>query len=180
MHYILFDLETTCWESDYPKRNREIIEIGAILMDNFGDEIDRYERLVRPIEHPNLSHYCTKLTGIQQEDMLNAVPFQMMHAEFSAWTAQCYDDFVYVAWGAYDEKIIEDACDSYRMEPLLDAPYLDAKKAFHSIKRLKYKIGLSKAIKAEGMEFEGIQHRAMPDTINLARLFRKHLGEWPT
>lgn len=179
MQYLLFDLETTCWESTYPKRTREIIEVGAILMDTYGKEIDRFECLVKPEIHPYLSQYCTRLTGITQEDVDSGIDFQAFHSAFNNWIHQIRGDFVFVAWGSYDHDILEDGCHNHRLESFLCAPYIDAKLAYHRIKRLNYKLGLKKALKHEGLEFEGQAHRAMPDTLNLARLFRKYIGEWP-
>lgn len=180
MHYILFDLETTCWSTDYPKREREIIEIGAVILDRFGNEIDRYERLVRPQKHPYLSSYCVQLTGIEQSDVDQGASFHVLYKEFNSWLDQVHDDMIFVAWGKYDEPILNAACHEFQLEALIHNNYLDAKKAYHVLRRLDYRIGLAKAMKAEGLEFEGNMHRALPDTLNLVRLFRKHIGEWPT
>ncbi len=178
-HFVLFDLEMTCWESDYPKRNREIIEIAAVLLNPFGKELSRFERLVKPEVHPRLSFYCKNLTGIQQSDVDNAISFIECHKAFTKWLQQHDSDKVYVAWGARDERMLEDSCHMYRLESVFDGPYMDAKQVYHDLKKRNYKIGLIKAMKYEGLEFEGEAHRAMPDTLNMARLFRKYLGEWP-
>ena len=180
MQYVLFDLETTCWETNYPKRNREVIEVGAVILDSFGNEMARFEQIVRPIQHPHLSHYCKSLTGIEQYEVDSGISFDAFHRAFKHWYESYEEDTrTFVAWGHQDELILTEACEWYRLEPILDGPYLDVKKAFHSINKLEYRIGLLKALKREGLEFEGTHHRALPDTLNLARLFRKYLGEWP-
>lgn len=44
-----------------------IVEFPAILMDvNTGDIVSEFQQYVQPQEHPILSSFCTKLTGISQ------------------------------------------------------------------------------------------------------------------
>ncbi len=179
MKYILFDLETTCWDTDYPPRQREIIEIAAIVIDEFGNEEGRFETFVRPEIHPHLSPYCIRLTQIEPEDVVGAPTFSKVHSQFSNWVDQFHDLQAFVAWGEQDEKILDEACSYHGLEQIIDAPYLDAKQAYHRINQLDYRIGLVKAVKREGLRFEGEPHRAMTDTYNLMCLFRKYLGEWP-
>lgn len=180
MNYILFDLETTCWESDYPVRQREIIEMGALHLGPFGKEVSRFECLIKPEMHPRLSQYCTRLTGITQQDVDDGLSFDRFHSSFSQWLEQIDFDRLFVAWGAADEEIMNDACAWHGLDdPLEGFSYLDVKKAYHEIMGLNRKLGLTKTLRREGLEFEGDHHRAMPDAINLGRLFRKHLGQWP-
>jgi inhibitor of KinA sporulation pathway (predicted exonuclease) len=179
MHFVLFDLEMTCWESEYPVRNREIIELGAVLLSPYGKEMSRFERLVKPVENPRLSFYCANLTGIQQEDVDNGLTFLQCYRDFSQWLHQYDVDKLFVAWGASDQTVLEEACRINRLNSLLEGDYLDAKRAYHDLKNINYRLGLVKAMRHEGLEFEGEPHRALTDSLNLARLFRKYIGEWP-
>ncbi len=39
-------------------------------------------------------------------------------------------------------------------------------------------MGLDKVLKTNGFEFEGQHHRALPDSLNLAKLVSKYVDEW--
>ncbi len=179
MHYIIFDIETTCWETEYPVRRRELIELGAVALDEYGHEISRYEQLVRPEQHPHLSPYCIRLTGIQQVQLDEAATFTSCYNDFIHWQNSIEDELTFIAWGKFDRIILEDCCRWHGLETMLPFPYLDAKYAYHDMKKLSKKLGLLKVMKREGLDFIGDHHRALPDALNLARLFRLYVGEWP-
>jgi inhibitor of KinA sporulation pathway (predicted exonuclease) len=40
---------------------------------------------VRPVAHPNLTDFCTELTGIRQEMVQDQEPFPAVLARFTAW-----------------------------------------------------------------------------------------------
>lgn len=68
MNYIIFDLEATCWENDRTKQN-EIIEIGAVKLDENLAVIGEFQTFIKPKLNPILSDFCKKLTSISQEEV---------------------------------------------------------------------------------------------------------------
>jgi len=84
MNYIIFDLEATCWER--PIRHRqEIIEIGAIKINEAYQITEEFQIFVKPSRHPILSEFCKELTSIRQEDVDAAPPFPMALDLFKEW-----------------------------------------------------------------------------------------------
>ncbi|MFI6880167.1 exonuclease domain-containing protein [Streptomyces sp. NPDC050400] len=71
--FVVFDLEFTTWpdalEQDWggPGRLRELVQIGALRLDEEYRVVEEFETLVRPVVNPRLSAYFTGLTGITQE-----------------------------------------------------------------------------------------------------------------
>ena len=161
------------------ERPREIIEIGAILINQFGSEISRFQSFVRPAIHPYLSHYCQRLTGISPSDVEGAANFEKVFRRFQNWHNRYDSQFVMASWGERDIEFIEDELDHYRMYDILLPDNLDCKAAYRTHKGLNKKVGLLKALRMENMEFEGEQHRALDDAVNLLRLFRKFIDIWP-
>ena len=179
MTVLLFDLEATCWEQDYPPRESEIIEYAAIALDEFGEQIATYQSFVRPVEHPYLSAYCIHLTGIEQTRVEDALTFDQFYKDWLAWLEMLDPIQSYIAWGNKDLELWERACSKYRLDPMIDLDYVDMKRAYHELFNIQSKIGLKKALAREGMVFEGDHHRALDDTYNLTRLYKHHIGQWP-
>ncbi|KAA6212493.1 exonuclease [Streptomyces albofaciens JCM 4342] len=73
--FILFGLEFTSWpgslEQDWsaPGQLREIVQIGALRLNDDCCVVEEFEALVRPVANPRLSRHFTGLTGITQEDV---------------------------------------------------------------------------------------------------------------
>jgi 3'-5' exoribonuclease 1 len=63
MNYVIVDLEATCWEGRDSSRN-EIIEIGAVLVNEQQEILSEFEQFVRPLMNPVLSEFCKNLTTI--------------------------------------------------------------------------------------------------------------------
>ncbi|RII20726.1 hypothetical protein DSC45_02680 [Streptomyces sp. YIM 130001] len=70
--FVVFDLEFTSWpkalEQDWgaPGQLREIVQIGALRLNDDHCVVEEYETLVRPTVNGRLSPYFTELTGISQ------------------------------------------------------------------------------------------------------------------
>ena len=67
MDFLIVDLEATCWLDGTTPGRQEVIEIGAVRVraPHFQPE-ETFARFVRPLREPELSDFCTHLTGIQQ------------------------------------------------------------------------------------------------------------------
>jgi len=74
--YVVYDLEYTSWEGAFERRwskpdeHREIIQVGAVLVDAEFLELGHFRTLVRPRLNPLLSDYVTALTGITQAELI--------------------------------------------------------------------------------------------------------------
>ena len=55
--FILYDLEATCWRTSRPKRV-EIIEVGAVKVNENLEIVSEFCAFVRPMMHPVISKFC--------------------------------------------------------------------------------------------------------------------------
>jgi inhibitor of KinA sporulation pathway (predicted exonuclease) len=178
MEFIIYDLEATCWNGYESTKQQEIIEIGALRINAYGEVIDEFNRFVRPALHPQLSAYCVQLTGINQAQVDRAHPFPHVIEDFKNWIDVYENHYFLMSWGAKDVEFLKQDCALHKLSPGWILRYHDLKEQYHSIKNSKYKTGLSKTLENEGFQFSGVHHRALDDAKNLARLFIRYLDEW--
>ena len=66
-YLLVLDFEATCGESGFPKDQVEIIEFPTIVYDlQEKKELGRFHEYVKPVIQPQLTEFCTQLTGITQ------------------------------------------------------------------------------------------------------------------
>ena len=183
MHFIVYDIEATCWASpsEMERKTREVIEIGALKLDTEGNLISEFNSLVRPSVHPTLSSFCTQLTSITQIDVNQADPYSIVIDDFKDWIGDTYEEkeeYLLCSWGNFDQKILYKNCKLYQLDAEWTKKHINLKFQYPRIKGIQREIGLKQAIKNEGFEFEGTPHRAINDAGNLAKIFVKYLNLW--
>lgn len=176
MKFIVFDIEATCWEGRPPGMVQETIEIGAYEVDAYGEVGRAFSRLIKPILHPQLSYFCRRLTHIDQQDINRARDFSRVSADFQDWIDT--DDYLLAAWGGFDQHLLRQDCELHRLDDYWLEPYIDLKSQYREIRGLPKKRGLAAAVRHEGFEWTGEQHRALDDAENTVKIFRKLLDVW--
>ncbi len=179
MNYIVFDLEATCWEFRRASHKQEVIEIGALKLDEYAQVTEVFCRFIQPVFHPTLSPFCKKLTSIEQEDVEKAKEYREVVEEFQEWIG-LFDDEEYVlcSWGFFDRKILENNCALHKMDIDWLEHHISLKHQYKDIRKLNKPIGLKRAVEQEGFEFTGTHHRGIDDAHNLAKIFGKYFDDW--
>ena len=178
MNFIIYDLEATCWLGRPPHGVNEVIEIGAIKMNPYGEEIDRYNRFIKPKVNPVLSHFCQKLTSIAQAMVDSASLFPKVIEDFKDWIDVYENDYLLCSWGGFDEVLLKNDCLLHKQDDEWLIPCINVKKQYHTYKKSEKERGLKVSIQAEGFEFDGAHHRAISDAENLAKIFAKYIDIW--
>lgn len=86
MDYIVFDLEWN--QSDTGEEENaallpfEIIEIGAVKLNNDKSLSDRFEQLVRPQVYKKMHYVTQRLIRLQMEELEKGIPFQEAVSDF--------------------------------------------------------------------------------------------------
>ncbi len=177
MKYIIFDLEATCWEEKH-RHVSEIIEIGALKINNNKEIVDEFNAFIKPILQPQLSEFCKKLTSIEQSDVDNAKDFRDVIDKFKKWIGVGEEEYQLCSWGFYDKKhlIIDSKLHNLNGDWL--EKHMSVKHQHQMLKNLSKSAGLDYAIKFEDLEFEGKHHRGIDDARNIAKIFLKYFGLW--
>lgn len=80
----------------------EVIQIGAIKLDQERNNTDRFNRLVKPTIYPEVSPFITELTGITTNQLSNEANFSEIYKDFIEFTSA--EDPVLCVWGMADLK----------------------------------------------------------------------------
>ncbi len=173
-YYLIIDLEATCSDDGVvPRHEMEIIEIGAVMQDARTFEIDsEFRTLVRPVRHPVLTPFCTRLTGITQDDVANAPAFRDALESLKEWMYK-YDDALFCSWGDYDRNQFRQDCEYHRVAYPFRSTHLNLKAEFANATGQKKKRGITEALRHLGLDFEGSAHRGLDDARNIARIVRR-------
>lgn len=176
MNYIIFDLESTCWVPDDGERgNHEIIEIGAVKLDDQFWTISEFQQFVQPTINRCLTKFCTELTSITQDDVRTAHPLEVVIRQFEAWIVEGSHEVKMVSWGQFDKKQILEECTLKKietsMESILDQ-HVNLKSVFAKRRKMK-QCGMKTALKILDIPLEGYHHRGIDDARNIAKIFSR-------
>lgn len=178
MNYVLYDLEATCWLGRPPVGHNEIIEIGAFLINGYGEITGKFSRYIRPVLNPELSGFCRRLTSIQQHNVDTADKFDIVIEDFMDWFDYNNSEFYLISWGENDKKLLRQDCLYHDIPDGWLESCVDLKNSYKKLRNMNRHVGLKNAIVREELEFSGKHHRAIDDAANLTNLFLKHFDLW--
>lgn len=104
MHYVILDIEFNGrkFASDLPM---EVIEIGAVRLDEKLQQIGTFSSLIRPVYFARLNRFIREKTGITQAEIDQAGRFPAVIPDFIRWLGPA-DSYLLVTWGGEDLKRI--------------------------------------------------------------------------
>ncbi|GGB05459.1 3'-5' exonuclease [Agarivorans gilvus] len=86
MALLVVDLETTCDEGEKLARTlMETIEIGAVVVDEQLQILGSFQSFIKPLRTPQLTAFCSDLTGISQAEVDSAATVYEVFPEFADW-----------------------------------------------------------------------------------------------
>lgn len=166
--WVVVDVEATCCDDlRFPDSEREIIEIGAVRLDeNFATERE-FSEIVRPVRHPQLTEFCTQLTGIAQADVDDARGFAEVLADLVDWAGPGYGWLT--SWGVYDRRQLEIDAEFHvvTLPRWFASRHVDIRRGFIRWQGID-RCSLADACKMIGEGFAGTVHRGLDDARNAA------------
>lgn len=178
MKYIIVDLEATCWQGKALAPN-EIIEIGAVAVDENQAIISEFNSFVKPFASSVLSAFCIELTSITQQMVDNAPYYPEAITAFKNWINEISGEtYCLCSWGFYDKKQFLQDAKLHGLPTEWLAPHISIKHQHHKIKPTKRPLGMKAALALEDIPLDGTHHRGIDDARNIAKIFIKHFGKW--
>ena len=156
---------------------QELIQIGAVLLDEEYEIIDSFVTFVKP-RFGELDDFIVKLTGITESDLVDAPSTEVALESFLNWMPE---DTVMVSWSESDtyqlyHEIDGKGIDSPRLEDLLEVA-IDCQYEFEEKLNSNRTYGLAEALSITGIDCDERVHDALSDARNTALLFKKIMTE---
>ena len=167
---VVFDLEATCWDEGTVLERQETIEVGAVLLGPDMEAVGEFQRFIRPQAEPTLSEFCTRLTGIRQDEVDAAEAFPAVLASFNDWGGP--GPIRYASWSNYDLRQLRTDCRRHgiALPPPLES-HLDLRQRFSDLHGVETPT-MKRALEILGLPLDGAHHRGLDDARNTARIAR--------
>ncbi len=176
--YVVIDLEMCMVKGAEIKKMRgmrhEIIQIGAVLLNDSYHITDEYVTYVKP-EFGKLDDFISDLTGIAESDLEKAPTLRGALMKLAAWIGN--HDVTILSWSDSDYHQLEDEMrvkkiQHHRIQDLLEN-WIDFQRSFDQMLGLERQYSLKEAMKIANLCYLGRMHDGLCDAYNTARLFAK-------
>lgn len=175
MNYIIFDLE---WnqcphgpEYENPRIPFEIIEIGAIKLNDSFEIVDEFSSIVKPRVYKYLHNHIRQMLSYDETILRNGRPFETVCREFMKW---CGDDYIFGTWGTTDLPQLQKNMDYYYMNSFEEPfKYYDIQAIFGEAYKDYGPCKLEKAVEALHLPTKDCFHTAINDARYTAYVFQK-------
>ena len=166
MNKIIVDFEMNC------SKEKEIIEIGAVMLNSKNEIISEYSSYVAPT-NCSITKQTTKLTGITSSHVAHSSTLQEILTNFLDWCGS-YNYEIY-SWSMTDyTQLYNEALSKNITDPKLNymlSNWHDYQREFSNLINYDGQLSLKNAISAIDSTFKGKQHSALADAQNTASLF---------
>lgn len=172
MNYIIFDLEWNQCGSESEILTEpvclpgEIIEIGAVKLNDAFQKTDELRLLIRPRYYPKLHHRIVSLTGLRDKELAGkGLTFPQAYEKFMEF---CGEEYSFMTWSRSDLPILIDNMLLYGIDVSNLPDTYDLQRIFcNEIMRIPRKMALDDALKVLN-EKGDIAHDALNDSRNTA------------
>lgn len=175
VNYIVLDLE---WNQDLngkqgKKHERlpfEIIEIGAIKLDEKKNTIGEFSQLIKPNVYKNMHYITENMVHIHMDELQREKSFVKVVKDFLKW---CGEDYIFCTWGSLDLIELQRNMRYYHLPLLNDGPleFLDVQKLYSiEFEDGKARRSLEAVVDALKIEKDIPFHRAFSDAYYTAKV----------
>ena len=177
MAIVVLDLE---WNGAFCKKLggyfNEIIEIGAVRLDENLKIADRFDAVIRPVVSRKLTHWVTDLTGYTDEQVRAGIPFAEAMKRLHRFIGD--QGATLLTWSTTDLTVFMENCRyHYGNEQIpFVSKYMDLQA--YAQRRMELdmsqQVGLAKFAELLGMDSASLElHHAIDDSVLSAQIFRR-------
>lgn len=181
MNYMVFDLEFNQGfnfknenvKTINPKCPFEIIDIGAVKLNEDLDTISTFDELIKPTIYRRLHPLIKKMTGITKESLKAARPFNEIYKEFNDFIS---DVDILCVWGTVDIKELLRNMEYHNLDiSIVPKEFIDVQHyaSRHLESLSNNSVGLGTAAKLMNIPLDTQLHKAFNDAYYTAEVFKK-------
>ncbi len=173
MNYIVLDME---WNQRIKGKKRvrvpvmlngEIIQFGAVKLDENYSVIDTFKIMVSPKYYKQMHEKVSQITKITAEDLQYGFPFEVAFEHFKKW---CGNEFTFLTWGFDDVNMLRDNMLLHKMDTTWIPTTYNLQVVFdNQISKEQRQVSLMRAMEMLG-EPALESHDALNDAINTAHI----------
>ncbi len=161
--------------SKYPYKS-EIIQIGAVMMDEAYKIIDKYSTYIKP-RYGKIDHYIVTLTGISERTVKEAPDIEEALLQMVRWIGD--NDVVFYSWSTTDYyqirneiryKCQDNICWDMFLNP---ANWIDYQEKLGKRLESSRLLKSTEALDLAEVDTEGHMHDGFDDAYNTARMIAK-------
>lgn len=179
MNYIVVDFE---WNQAMSSKSAvfnhlpiklrgEIIEIGAVKLDENMQPAEEFTVDVKPVYFKRMHYKVKKLTGFDKERLAKGLSFRDAFEQFRAW---CGDDVTFLTWGCDDRGIMEQNIIIHDLDWDWIAGWVNLQLIYNmQTDGDKNQKSLATAMEHFGIEQTRVAHDALGDAYNTALVCTK-------
>lgn len=171
MNYIILDME---WNQALSNAQMvrspvmlygEIIQIGAIKVNDKFEYLDKIKINVRPQYYKIMNPHVEKITGISGEQLKTGETFRTAFNRFSQWCADG-NEFRFITWGFDDLGILADNLALHGLDTSFGADYINLQLIYNrQLKSEHLQCALSTAAESLGIPLDVQVHDAFNDAF---------------
>ena len=179
MNYLVIDLEMCkvpkhYWSKKYKYAN-EIVQVGAVLLDEEYEVIGKINQYVHP-EYGVIDHFISNLTGIQNSQVKHAPCLKEVLKHMVDWLGE--REYKVSAWSDNDycqlqhEIICKEIVDS-KIDSFMDSErWMDYQAEFGRRFDFLRAVSLEEALMYCNIDLDGRLHDGLDDAVNTATLIK--------
>lgn len=175
---LVLDFEATCIKNEILKP-QEIIEFPCLALSCDDWQVkDVFHDYVKPRVNPEISTFCTELTGITTETLDDEQHFPQVFSNFCKWLEdgryfEHENKSAFVTCGDWDLKVmLPHQCELENIKvPNHFDEWINLKTAFYMLTK-HYPKSLNDMLKHFKMEFKGRAHCGLDDAHNTVRVIQ--------
>lgn len=160
-----------------PRLKEEIIQIGAVMLDENYKEIASFSSLIKPQHMKKIFPRIREITGISTDMVKEADEFKKVFQEFLQWCNKYAVNYRIYSWGSSDVRQLKEEVKAKKFGQkqqvnLIINRWEDLQKTYVRLIGYNKDVSLVNALKDIEKDFEGIQHNALTDARNTAEVLR--------
>ena len=178
MEYIVLDLEWNQGEGKREERGKslpfEIIEIGAVKLNEKREVSHTFHRVIRPVVYPQLFEITKQLIELTDQDLQQGGTFQEAGREFLDWCGS--NPYRFCTWGPSDLTVLQQNLAFFEVSFEMEYPlyYYDVQQLYSVVfEEGQNARNLEYAVRELNLPIERPFHGALADAEYAAEVFER-------